>query len=167
MGALRATSGAATGRLDAMDYEALRGAMETAVPHNTHLGLTVVEIDDGRAVVRLPDDERLRNHSGSQHASALFSAGEAASGGAFVGAFAEVIADLEPLTVRADIVYHAIALGPIDATGRLTEDPAALRARLDADGRVVFPVAVTLTNGAGTAVAEMTVEWDVRRKDAA
>jgi acyl-coenzyme A thioesterase PaaI-like protein len=148
-----------------MDYEALRGAMQVAVPHNTHLGLEVVDVAEGAAVVRLPDDERLRNHSGSQHASALFSAGEAASGGAVVGVFAEEIGDLDLLAVRAEVAYQAIALGPIDARSRLLEDADGLRARLRADGRVLFPVAVTLTNGAGTPVAEMTVEWDVRRRE--
>lgn len=147
-----------------MDYEALRGGMEVAVPYNTHLGLQVVEIADGRAVVRLLDDERLRNHTGSQHAGALFSAGEAASGGAFVGAFAEIIADLEPLAVSADISYSAIALGPIDAIGTLAEDGETLRSRLAADGSVRFAVGVKLVNGAADTVAEMTVQWDVRRR---
>ena len=40
-------------------------------------------------MVSLPEADNLNNHVGSQHAGALFSAGEAASGGAFVGAFAE------------------------------------------------------------------------------
>jgi acyl-coenzyme A thioesterase PaaI-like protein len=150
-----------------MDYEVLRGGMEVAVPLNTHLGLQVVEIGDGVATVRLPDDERLRNHTGSQHAGALFSAGEAASGGAFVGAFAETIQDLVSLAASADITYTAIARGPIDAVAALAEDADGLRARLAADGHVRFPVNVTLSDTAGDQVAAMTVQWDVRRRDGA
>ena len=51
-----------------MDYDALRAGMAAAVPFNNHLGLEVIELGPGSAVVRLPDDERLRNHVGSQHA---------------------------------------------------------------------------------------------------
>ena len=47
-------------------------------------------------VVKLPDMANLHNHVGSQHAGALFSAGEAASGAAFVGAFVEVMGGSHP-----------------------------------------------------------------------
>jgi len=149
-----------------MDYEALRGGLEVAVPFNTHLGLQVTELGDGRATVRLPDEAALRNHVGSQHAGALFSAGEAASGGALVGAFAETIAELEPLAAGAEISYSAIALGPIDAVAALDEPADALRDRLAADGEVAFSVSVRLLNGAGDDVAAMTVRWDVRTRAA-
>ena len=79
-----------------MDYEAVRQGLEQAIPFNRHVGLDVAEVGDGRGVVRLPDDERLHNHVGSQHAGALFSAGEAASGAAFVGAFAERMGEITP-----------------------------------------------------------------------
>jgi hypothetical protein len=75
--------------------------------------------------------------------------------------------ELTPLAESADISYRKIARGPITATGRLTEDPAALLERLDADGRVRFPIGVELTDQTGELVAEMTVRWYVRiRKDA-
>ena len=51
-----------------MDYEVVRAGLEQAIPFNGHLGLEVVEVGDGSCTVRLPDDERLRNHVGSQHA---------------------------------------------------------------------------------------------------
>ena len=57
------------------------------------------------------------NHVGSQHAGALFSAGEAASGGAFVGAFAEHMGAITPLARSAQIAYLKLAKGPITATG--------------------------------------------------
>ena len=86
-----------------IDYEALAKGMAAAVPFNSHLGLEYVSIGPGEAVVRLPDDEALRNHVGSQHAGGLFSAGEAASGGAFVGTFAERMGDITPLAAAANI----------------------------------------------------------------
>jgi acyl-coenzyme A thioesterase PaaI-like protein len=146
-----------------MDYAAMAAAMSQAIPFNVHVGLRTTELGPGVGVVELPDDGRLRNHVGSQHAAALFAAGEAASGGAFVAAFADRLTEITPLAERADVVYRRIALGAITATGRLTEDRDALLATLDRDGSVRFPVAVELTNGAGEIVAEMTVHWHVRK----
>ena len=146
-----------------MDYEAVRQGLEQAIPYNRFLGLDVAEVADGRGVVRLPADDRLKNHVGSQHAGALFSAGEAASGGAFVGAFAERMGEITPLARTAEIDYRKVARGPITATGTLGEDKASLLARLDTDGKVEFPVEVDLTDAEGNTVASMTVHWHVRK----
>jgi acyl-coenzyme A thioesterase PaaI-like protein len=146
-----------------MDYDAIRAGLESAVPYNAHLGLEIAEVAPGQGVVRLPDRADIRNHVGSQHAGALFSAGEAASGAAFVGAFAERLGELTPLAEGAEISYRKLAQGVITATGRLDTDADHLLGRLDSDGKVRFSVDVTLTNAVGDVVAEMTVRWHVRR----
>ncbi len=148
-----------------MDYEAVRAGMEAAIPYNRYLGLSVSEVGDGTGVVVLPDDDHLHNHVGSQHAGALFSAGEAASGAAFVGAFAEHMGNITPLARTADISYLKLAKGPITATGTLQETRDELLSRLEADGKVEFAVQVGLTDARGARVAEMTVHWHVRRND--
>lgn len=148
-----------------MDYEAIKGGLTAAIPYNAHLGLEVVDVGPGRGVVRLPDDERLLNHVGTQHAGGLFSAAEAASGAAFVGAFAEKLGEITPLARSASIQYVALARGPITATATLEEDAAALLERLDADGKVQFPVQVELTDEKDATVAEVTVDWHVRKND--
>ncbi len=148
----------------ALDYEAVRAGLEQAIPFNVHLGLEVTELAPGRGVVTLPDRDELRNHVGSQHAGALFAAGEAASGGAFVATFAERLAELTPLAERADIAYRALAMGAITATGTLEQAPEELFAELEREGRVRFPIAVELTDAGGKTVAEMTVHWYVKRK---
>ena len=148
-----------------MDYEAARTGLNQAIPFNTHLGVEIVELAPGRGVARLPDDERLRNHVGSQHAAGLFAAAEAASGGAFVGAFAERMGEITPLARSAQIDYRKVARGPVTATATLAEDPGGLLERLDADGRVEFPIGVELTDEEGTKVAETTVHWHVRRRE--
>lgn len=147
-----------------MDYEALKAGLSQAIPFNGHLELEVTEVADGHGEVRLPDADFTKNHVGSQHAGALFSAGEAASGGAFIGAFAEHMGDITPLARSASIDYLKLAKGPITATGTLGEDRSALLARLEADGRVEFAIAVSLTDESGTEVATMTVNWHVRKK---
>jgi acyl-coenzyme A thioesterase PaaI-like protein len=147
-----------------MDYEVVRAGLTQAIPYNRHLGLEVLQVAGGTGRVRLPDAERLRNHVGSQHAGGLFSAGEAASGAAFVGAFAEQLDALRPLASSAHIEYLKLAQGPITAAGRLCEDVDALLARLEADGRVDFEVEVELTDERGDTVARMSVDWHVRKR---
>jgi acyl-coenzyme A thioesterase PaaI-like protein len=143
----------------------MRAGLEQAIPFNQHVGLEVVELGDGRGVVSLPDDQKLRNHVGSQHVGALFCAGEAASGGALVATFGERLAEVTPLPESAEISYKKIARGPITATATLSAGFDDLLDALDAEGSVRFPVAVELTNGAGDVVAEMTVHWYVRKND--
>ena len=145
-----------------MDYDAIRAGLQAAIPYNVHLGLEVAEVAPGRGVVRLPDRAEIRNPVGSQHAGALFSAGEAASGAAFVGAFAERLGDLTPLAESAEIAYRKVAQGVITATGRLDTPAEELLAKLDDEGVVRFVVGVELTNATGDSVAEMTVRWHVR-----
>lgn len=145
-----------------MDYDALRQGLQQAVPFNNHLSLEIREVSADRGVVALRDLDHLRNHVGSQHAGALFSAGEAASGAAFVGLFAERLGDITPLAESASIDYKKVAEGEILATGRLDDD--GLLERLDSDGKVRFCVDVELADRDGDVVAEMRVQWHVRAK---
>lgn len=149
-----------------MDFEGLRAGYQQMVPFANHVGVEIVELGPGHAVTRLPEDDKLHNHVASQHAGALFTAGEAASGGAFLGAFAERLGEITPLAETGEIAYRKIARGPITATARLGGEPEALHRELDAEGRVRFPVEVELTDESGEVVVEMTVRWYVRKNEA-
>jgi Domain of unknown function (DUF4442) len=100
---------------------------------------------------------------GSQHAAALFGAGEAASGAAVVGAFADHLGAGTSLARSADIRYLRVARGLIIGTARLGDSAKQVLGRMADAGRVEFPVAVEMTNAERTKVAEMTVHWVVRR----
>jgi len=149
-----------------IDFEVIRAGLQQAIPFNTFVGLEVAEVSEGRGVVVLPARPELTNHVGSQHAGALFSAGEAASGAAFVSAFAPRMADITPLAESATIAYRRIARGRITATALFGSDAQELFAELDREGRVRFPIEVALTDAGGDPVAEMTVAWYVRAKAA-
>jgi acyl-coenzyme A thioesterase PaaI-like protein len=149
-----------------IDYSAVAAGLNQAIPFNRYLGLETVTVAPDHGVVRLPSSENLHNHVGSQHAGALFSAGEAASGAAFVGAFAEMLGEITPLAESAEIAYRKIAKGEITATARFTQDMDTLRTELHSEGRVRFPIGVELTDAEGIVVAEMTVKWYVRRNSA-
>jgi uncharacterized protein (TIGR00369 family) len=146
------------------DFDLIAKGMSQAVPFVGHLNLEITEISEGEATVVMPERPELLNHVGSQHAGALFTAAETASGAAFVGAFAERMGDVTPLARSAEIAYEKIASGPITANARLGVDAAEALATLDGEGKVEFPCEVELTDGDGQRVASATVHWHVRLK---
>lgn len=145
-----------------VDFDAIAQGMTQAVPFAGHLGLEVTKVAPGEAVVVLPEGHELTNHVGSQHAGALFTAAETASGAAFVGAFAERMGDVTPLARAAEISYEKIAKGPIEATAKLGVPAADALATLAAEGKVVFPCEIELTDSSGQRVATAVVQWHVR-----
>ncbi len=145
-----------------IDFDAIAQGMTQAVPFAGYLGLEITKVASGEAVVVLPERPELKNHVGSQHAGALFTAAETASGAAFVGAFAERMGDVTPLARSAEISYEKIANGPIEAHATLGVAADEALATLDADGKVVFPCQVELIDAEGQQVATATVEWHVR-----
>jgi uncharacterized protein (TIGR00369 family) len=150
-----------------MDFDAIAKGMTMAVPFAGHLNLEITSVSEGEAVVVLPERQELTNHVGSQHAGALFSAAETASGAAFVGAFAARMADVTPLARSAEISYDKIAKGPITATAVLGIGQTQALEKLDADGKVEFPCEIELTDASGAPVATATVRWHVRLKEEA
>lgn len=147
------------------DFELIAKGMTQAVPFAGHLNLEITEIAEGEATVVLPDLPELKNHVGSQHAGALFTAAETASGAAFVGAFAARMGDVTPLARSAEIAYEKIANGAITARARLGIPAAQALETLDAEGKVEFPCEIELTDADGAVVAAANVRWHVRLKD--
>ncbi len=144
------------------DFDAIAQGMTQAVPFAGHLGLEIGSVAEGEATVRLPERAELTNHVGSQHAGALFTAAETASGAAFVGAFAERLGEVTPLARSAEISYEKIAKGPIDASAKLGIPAAEALSTLDSEGKVEFPCEVELVDASGLRVATATVHWHVR-----
>ena len=146
-----------------MDSEQLKLMLSSVVPFNRHLGLEVLDVAAGRASVRLPEAPYLLNHVGTQHAAALYSVAEAASGGAVVGAFADRVGSVTPLAREAQIKYLKPARGPITAEASIDGEIESINGTLDQTGKVDFPVRVQLRDGAGVTVAEVTVGWNLRK----
>src|SRR6478672_10924386 len=114
-----------------IDFDAIAQGMSQAVPFAGFLGVEVTSLAAGKATALLPERSELKNHVGSQHAGALFTAAETASGAAFVGAFAERMGDVTPLARSAEISYEKIAKGPIEAKATLGIDKDEALATLD------------------------------------
>src|SRR5262245_22305650 len=141
--------------------------MAQVVPFVGHLDLRIESIAAGEATVVLPDKPELKNHVGSQHAGALFTLAETASGAAFVGAFAERMGEVRPLARSAEISYDKVVKGEVTARARLGVPAEAALATLDSDGVVQFPCEIELSNGDGEPVATATVRWHVRKTEPA
>jgi uncharacterized protein (TIGR00369 family) len=146
------------------DFDLIAKGMSQAVPFVGYLGLEITEISEGEATVLMPERPELLNHVGSQHAGALFTAAETASGAAFVGAFAARMGDVTPLARSAEIAYEKIASGEITAKAKLGVDAAEALATLDAEGKVEFRCEVEMSDKDGQRVAWASVDWHVRLK---
>jgi hypothetical protein len=66
------------------------------------------------------------------------------------------------LARNAEISYEKIAKGPIEAKATLGVPAEDALATLDAEGKVVFPCEIELTDADGQRVATATVQWHVR-----
>ncbi|MGD9735389.1 MAG: DUF4442 domain-containing protein [Solirubrobacterales bacterium] len=145
------------------DFDLIAKGMSQVVPFVGYLDLRIESLTAGEATVVLPDKAELKNHVGSQHAGALFTAAETASGAAFVGAFAERMGEVRPLARSAEISYEKVAEGEVRANARLGVPAAEALATLDSEGIVQFPCEIELRDGDGETVATATVRWHVRK----
>lgn len=143
-------------------FDLIRAQLGESVPFARHAGVRLTHVAAGEARAELDETAHSVNHIGSQHAGALFTLGETASGAAMAGLFADRLLAIRPLATQSTIAYRKVARGTIVAAARVAADGAALRETLDRDGRVRFDVDVTLGNAAGVEVAVMKVEWDVK-----
>src|ERR1700751_2950183 len=136
-----------------IDYDAIAQGMSQAVPFAKFLGIEVTKVAPGEAVAVLPERPELQNHVGSQHAGALFTVAETASGAAFVGAFAERMGEVRPLAKSAEISYLKIAKGEVTARARVGVPAAEALATRDSEGVVQFPCEIELSDCDGVTVS--------------
>jgi acyl-coenzyme A thioesterase PaaI-like protein len=142
--------------------ELLRDGLEQAVPFNLHNNIRISEVAVGRGIAELPDVEHLRNHLGTQHGGALFAAGEAAAGAAYIGAFSEHLAEIRMNAQEVHITYVRWARGRITAKSRLTDQPHDILSALREAGRVDLSMPCTLHDTHDHVVAEMTFRFHLK-----
>ncbi|APA70404.1 hypothetical protein YQ44_24380 [Janthinobacterium sp. 1_2014MBL_MicDiv] len=147
-----------------MVYDRIKQQMMDTLPFVRLLGISIDDIGAGTSRVSMPDDPKLHNHLGTQHAGALFTLAETASGAAMAGGFAELILGLRPVAKESRIRYQKVARGATRAEGRVPGDLAALKAQLAQDGKVAFPVEVDIFDSEGTLAAQVTVDWYLSQK---
>jgi acyl-coenzyme A thioesterase PaaI-like protein len=149
--------------IDANLRELLRAGLEQAVPFNLHNDVRIREVSARCGIAELPDAEHLKNHLGTQHGGALFAAGEAAAGAAYVGAFSEHLGEIRMNAQEAHITYIRWAEGSITAKSSLKQRRREVLDALRANGRVDLPMACTLYDAENRVVAEMTFRFLLKR----
>jgi acyl-coenzyme A thioesterase PaaI-like protein len=143
-------------------YDMIRAHLGTAVPFANTTGVILTALGDGTGEATLEQRPETSNHIGTQHAGAMFTLGEAASGAAVAGALAPVILQSRPVAKEARIGYVKIAKGTLTATAQTSRPGADLLAELQSEGKTVFDVTVDIRDSEGETVCEMTVAWHVR-----
>ena len=144
-------------------YEMIRAQLSQAVPFANHVGVEVMEVGDGIGITALDQRDETSNHIKSQHAGAMFTLGEAASGAALAGAFGPMIFQARPVASGAQISYVKIAKGRLEAHAK-TERPAAeLIKEFEDVGKVAFDITVDIRDAEGETVVTMFGGWHVRK----
>ncbi|XVQ06601.1 PaaI family thioesterase [Spirillospora sp. CA-255316] len=104
------------------DYERVRRMVDSVVPFNNHVGVRVTELAHARAVAEVADRPEMLNHLGTVHAGAMFLAAEVACAGAFSGAVARRIAQVQSFVLReSKVSFLRPAAGRIRAFGTVDE----------------------------------------------
>jgi acyl-coenzyme A thioesterase PaaI-like protein len=151
-----------------MDAAPIKQMLEQIVPFVKTVGLSIDDVQPGRAVATLGNDEPVQNHLGTVHAGALYTLGESATGAVVLGMFMDLLPGGAFIALKSAAVTHTKArAGDLTATATLAGDaePAALATRIrqafEADGKADFPVDVSFTVD-GTEVAQVRYTWAAR-----
>ncbi len=128
--------------------------MGAQLPFNRHLGVTVSELEVGRAVTRLADDGRLHNHLAGVHAIAELAPVELAGAMAAATRLQPLLArGFVPVLGALTVKYVAPARGELLATAVVGEEVLApALAAADAGERPRVEVHVELHDAEGTLV---------------
>ena len=121
------------------------------VPYSGTIKPEVVELEAGRAVVRVRDRRRVRNHLRSIHAIALANLGELTSGLAMTTALGP---ELRAIVTHLEIEYLKKARGTLTATG-LGQPPSEVGEPVD------VIVTADIKDSDGDDVARVRVTWRI------
>ncbi len=144
-------------------YEVVKSRISETVPYAQHTGIELLSVSDGQGEALLPEQKETLNHIATQHAGALFTLGEAASGAAMAGGFLPVLLSVRPVAANATIQYLALAKGPIHAFAKISDTPKSLLKVLSDTGKVQFKVNISMRDEAEAEVATMQVDWHVSK----
>ena len=143
-------------------YTMMKTFFDENVPYAKHSGIQLLEIAEGHGSAELPDWRDTQNHMGTQHAGALFTLGEAASGASSVFLFADKVLIVLAAISSATIEYIRGARGVIQAFGKLRGSGEEILAEFNTEGRVKYVVDVSLKDSKKREVAKMEVHWSVQ-----
>lgn len=144
-------------------YEMIRDHMDKSVPFAKVTGVELVEVSPRRGVAALKKRPEVENHIQTMHAGAMFTLGEAASGAALGGVLGDQLLAVRPVAADASIKYLKTGKTDLTATAVANRDAEAIRQELADVGKVVFDINVAIADAEGVTVAEMVVNWHVKK----
>jgi acyl-coenzyme A thioesterase PaaI-like protein len=136
-----------------------------AIPFNTMIGVKTQVAEKGHFEVLLPARPDLQNHMQAMHAVPITAPAEMASGCAVATALGDLFAEgYATIAKSLRVRYRKPAFGDLLAVAR-TDDTVIekVKAQVRATDRADFEVPVPITNSDGDVVAEVVVEWAVRK----
>ena len=145
-------------------FEVIKAQLSTLVPFQNFVGIELIELSDGAASARMEQRQDTSNHIQSQHAGAMFTLGEAASGAAMAASMAPVILSVRPVAASATINFLKIAKGTLTAFAKTSAPGAELLATLESEGKVAFEVVVDIQDSEKDSVVEMKITWHVSKR---
>ena len=145
-------------------FDMIKEQLGAVVPFQNHVGVRLLDLSDGTASATLEQSKETSNHIQTQHAGAMFTLGEAASGAAMAGAMAPVIMTVRPVAKDARIAYVKIAKGTLTAHAKTSAPSADLLAELKSVGKVAFEVTIDIRDTEDDTVAEMAVTWHLSQR---
>jgi len=145
-------------------FDMIKEQLGAVVPFQNHVGVRLLDLSDGTASATLEQSKETSNHIQTQHAGAMFTLGEAASGAAMAGAMAPVIMTVRPVAKDARIAYVKIAKGTLTAHAKTSAPSADLLAELKSVGKVAFEVTIDIRDAEDDTVAEMAVTWHLSQR---
>jgi acyl-coenzyme A thioesterase PaaI-like protein len=143
-------------------YGQLKAFINEKVPFANYCGVSVTELTETGAVAVLPESDQLLNHVGTQHAGALFTAAETASGACMLGLVGDRFSAVMPLVRSSSITYSRPAKGVISAAAQADTTRQAIHDELSHQGRCDFTVRVEMLDQNNDVVATAEMAWHLR-----
>ena len=134
------------------------------IPMNKYLG--IYKIRDDEFLLAMEADEKLQNHVGTLHATALFGLAEASSGEFLLEEFSEMIAEVIPVVRKAEIKFSKPSSGRVKSKAMFFEsEKVDVLYQLETSKRALVKVKVDIYNEAGQNVLYSIFQWFVVRNN--
>lgn len=133
------------------------------VPFAHRADLEILFAEAGHVRVRIRNDPKNQNHVGTLHAAALVLVGETAGGLAILNEPA--LSGYRLVAKGLSIRYRKPGIGAVVATAQISQDQVrATVATVESVGKADLPLEIQLHNEGGEVVAELTVDYHLRKQ---
>ena len=135
------------------------------IPLNKHFGIYKIP-ESGEFILGMKADEKLKNHLGTLHATALFGLAEATSGEFLLNEFSEYESEIIPLVRKAEIKFSKPVSGEVKSkAGFFESDKAETLNSLEKSNSVSIKVKVDIYDEESQKVFNSIFDWFFVRRN--